>query len=311
MAIPLTLVTGFLGSGKTTFLAEAVRRYPTARIVYLVNEFSPTDVDGLEVRAHTDRVMSIAGGSIFCRCLVGEFIHHLTRIPSEYAVPSAPVDGVVVEASGVADPRVILKMLAETRLDRVYRMARVFSVVDPASLHKLLCTLPNIRGQIEAADTVVVNKIDLHDEATLQRTETAVREIHPDARIVRAERCRFDMDLLGEGVRSSAEGDFAACRDPNFLQISILCPDPVDLEGLRGDLERLGADVVYRCKGTVSNADGTPVRVEYSSSGFEATPSRAGNPGRELVFIHSPDGTEPVRQMAEKLGTVRFSSPAS
>ncbi|MCX7010859.1 MAG: hypothetical protein NTY53_27070, partial [Kiritimatiellaeota bacterium] len=102
--IPLVLVTGFLGSGKTTFLKQLVSRYHDLKLVWLVNEFSARDVDAAVLGSETSDVLSIAGGSIFCRCLVTEFIASLRDLPARFGTPESPVEGVVVEASGMANP---------------------------------------------------------------------------------------------------------------------------------------------------------------------------------------------------------------
>ncbi|MBL7076600.1 MAG: hypothetical protein ISS31_03920, partial [Kiritimatiellae bacterium] len=136
--IPLALVTGFLGCGKTSFLKHTVARYRDRRIVYLVNEFSPLDVDGALVESEDADVVAIPGGSIFCKCLVTEFIGQLQRIAREY--PDA--EGVIIEASGMANPAVVGTMLHETKLDAIYELATVVAVVDPGSFLKLRHTLP-------------------------------------------------------------------------------------------------------------------------------------------------------------------------
>ena len=173
--IPLALVTGFLGSGKTTFLRRAIARHRERRIVCLVNEFSPHDVDGARLRAETDAVCTIPGGSIFCRCLAGEFIAVLQSLPQRFGA-AAPVEGVVVEASGIADPRVMPKLLQETRLDKTYRLASISAVVDPKSFLKLLHTLPAILSQVEAAGLVLVNKTDLASPDEIDATVKAIRK---------------------------------------------------------------------------------------------------------------------------------------
>ncbi len=147
--IPLSLVTGFLGSGKTTFLKHTARRLAGRRIVYLVNEFSALDVDTQSLRQISPDVIAIPGGSIFCKCLVGDFIQTLSRVPQRFG-SSQPgsadtIEGLIVEASGIANPKVVADMLRETKLDAVYSLASVVAIVDPGSFGKLLVTLPNIR----------------------------------------------------------------------------------------------------------------------------------------------------------------------
>ncbi len=172
--IPLSLVTGFLGSGKTTFLRHVSRRLAGRRIVYLVNEFSSLNVDGVALAEIGPDVICVPGGSIFCKCLVGEFIDRLLAIPRS-------IEGVIVEASGIADPKVVSDMLRQTKLDRLYNLVSIISIADPGSFPKLLATLPNIRAQVEAADIVLLNKVDRFDESRVAATQTQLRRIDPRA----------------------------------------------------------------------------------------------------------------------------------
>jgi G3E family GTPase len=196
--IPLVLITGFLGSGKTTLLKRIASQEGDLKLVYLVNEFSPEDVDAKLLDGEGVEAVTIAGGSIFCQCRVTDFIQHLETIPERFGTDRAPVEGVVVEASGIADPLVIHKMLAETRLDETYDLGAVVTVVDPKSFLKLIHTLPNILTQVEAADRVILNKIDLCTPG----------EIEEDALLRRRGRS------AGCGARSKSGGRIRAVRGP-------------------------------------------------------------------------------------------------
>ena len=77
--IPLTLVTGFLGTGKTTLLKQIIAKNSDKRLIYIVNEFGKLDVDGT-ILADTADVVPIPGGSIFCHCLTATFIEHLQKL---------------------------------------------------------------------------------------------------------------------------------------------------------------------------------------------------------------------------------------
>ncbi|MCK5861033.1 MAG: hypothetical protein KAH38_01020 [Candidatus Hydrogenedentes bacterium] len=71
-------------------------------IAFIVNEFSPLDADGITMQREHDKVICLPGGSVFCRCLAGQFIQTLKELPVLLDLPQC--DGVVVEASGIADP---------------------------------------------------------------------------------------------------------------------------------------------------------------------------------------------------------------
>ena len=155
--IPLILVTGFLGCGKTTLLKRLVHRHRERRFLYLVNEFNPRDLDGALLQSEGAEVVAIPGGSIFCHCLVTDFMRHLTAIHERFP----DLEAVIIEASGMANPKAIEQLLAETRMADRFALRQVVTIVDPVSFPKLRHTLPNLRAQVEAADTVILNKQDL------------------------------------------------------------------------------------------------------------------------------------------------------
>jgi G3E family GTPase len=254
--IPICLITGFLGSGKTTLLRRIVDKYGECTFVYLVNEFSAVDVDGQVLRRDVEDLVALPGGSIFCHCLVGEFIRVLETAPEQFGSPEDPITGVVIEASGVANPKVIRKMLEETGLNRIYRLDNIIAVVDPGTFPVLLQTLPNVTAQVESSHLVIVNKVDLFDEATIARTESEIRRINPGARLERTNFCAVDFDLFGGGVPQDLAGEYAKCADPNYATIAVRLNRDQDPARLVALLHELG-DALYRAKGFVPAPGGT------------------------------------------------------
>ena len=266
--IPICLITGFLGTGKTTLLKHLVAENRDRKWIYLVNEFSAMDVDGAIVSEKNPDVISIPGGSIFCKCLVTEFIGQMTRIHGQH--PDA--EGVVIEASGMADPRVIADMLNETGLDAHFELVRIVSIVEPRSFLRLIHTLPNIIHQVEAADLVLLNKCDLFDEALLLETEQAIRGTKTEARLVRCIRAGVDLDPFGERTsHAGLHGEYAPCRDPCYFSFALALERPVDTAALEKFILD-NAEAVYRVKGYVESKDG-PLYFDYSRAGFSHAPA--------------------------------------
>jgi G3E family GTPase len=265
--IPICLVTGFLGSGKTTFLKNIVSHNRNRKLVYIVNEFSPHDIDGAIVSKDNPDVVSIPGGSIFCKCLVTEFIGQLTKIPSAFS----GVEGVVIEASGMANPKVIADMLRETKLDDRYALAHIVSIVDPGSFMKLRVMLPNIVAQVESADSVIVNKTDLYSDAIVAETATAVNEINPRAALHKCINADITLNMFESPVSERLlQGDYAKCKDPNYEVKTIKVGRSLDIEELRSRLLAV-EDKIYRLKGYLPTTAGT-VYAEYTKSGFTTIP---------------------------------------
>jgi G3E family GTPase len=303
--IPLSLVTGFLGCGKTTLLQRLIERERGRRLAYVVNEFAEADVDGQLLDLGEDQVLCIPGGSIFCRCLSGEFIRLLEALPGRFEDLGGRLDGVVIEASGIADPKVIVKMLEEHRLDRVYQLRSVVSVIDPATFPKLIHTLPNVISQVEACDVALVNKADLHEETALRGVEREIERINPHAKIVRTTYCRSDVDILAPLKRPPLEGEYASCRDPNYQSVTVSLKHPLDPGRLMAELERIKDDV-YRVKGFAPVSDGmlyvevAAGRVSRRELVASATPGDAAGSGR-MVFVFDPRATGLVESVIANL----------
>lgn len=299
--IPMCLITGFLGSGKTTFLKRVVEQYKDKKFVYLVNEFSPRDVDGALLAAEGVDVVAVPGGSIFCKCLVTGFIHHLSTIPEKFNTPDAPVEGVVIEAGGVADPRVVRRMLAETRLDKIYRLTRIIGIVEPKSLLKLLQTLPNIKAQIESADHLVVNKTDLCSPDETARAVAEIRKLNPHARTEETSWCRTETDVFAPAPARDLQGEYARCADPHYARLSVRFSGPVNSTVLKRALASLGS-VVYRAKGFIGSEAG-PAYFDASPAGISMSPAAAtaarGEP--ELVLIVGGGAVEKVKERLDAM----------
>jgi G3E family GTPase len=285
--LPICLVTGFLGTGKTTFLKNIVAHNRDRKIVYLINEFSAHDVDGAIVSAENPNVVSIPGGSIFCKCLVTEFIGQLTKIAAE----QGDVDGVVIEASGMANPKVIEQMLAETKLDQYFRLATVISVIDPNSFLKLRHTLPNIIAQIEAADVVLINKTDRNPLERTQEAVNLVQSLNPAAERILTVRCDAEIDLFAEHAPRGLQGEYAKCRDPNYS--TFITEQPFDGKALeKFVLEH--SDDIYRAKGTL-----TGEFFDYSTAGVIRTPQPEAKPA--LAWIVKGGAEQKITAALESL----------
>ncbi|MCF7847442.1 MAG: GTP-binding protein [Kiritimatiellales bacterium] len=264
--IPICLITGFLGTGKTTLLKHIVAENRDRRFIYLVNEFSALDVDGAIVSKNNPDVVSIPGGSIFCKCLVTEFIGQMTRIHEQH--PNA--EGVIIEASGMADPRVIADMLKDTKLDKCFELSNIVSIVEPRSFLRLIHTLPNIIHQVEAADTILLNKCDLFEEDQLVETEKAVRDIKPDANLIRCVKAEANFPIIGKTAKhDQLHGEYAQCRDPRYS--TFITTGTTEPEKIRRFIESHEEDI-YRVKGTIQTLEDS-ICFDYSKAGFSITPA--------------------------------------
>lgn len=192
--IPVIALTGYLGAGKTTLLNHVLRS-PDARIGVVINDFGELNVDAGLVTGQVDEPASIAGGCICCLPDEGGLDTALARL----ADPKLRLDAIIVEASGLADPVAVSRIIRFSGVDGV-RPGGVVDVLDAATHFDTVDRDATPPARYGAATLVVVNKLDqIPDEDradALHRVESRVRQLNPHAYVVGATAGRIDPTLL-------------------------------------------------------------------------------------------------------------------
>jgi G3E family GTPase len=179
--IDLTVIGGFLGAGKTTLLNQLLRDPAGRRLAVLVNDFGAINIDAELIQSRDGEILSLENGCICCG-VAGDFIAALALLRDR----DDPPEHVIVEASGVADPGAIVALgdMPGYRRDAAVVVADAETVRARAEDEH---TGHHVRGQLRAADLVVLNKTDLVDSEHLADTRTWVRElVGPSTAIVEA-----------------------------------------------------------------------------------------------------------------------------
>jgi G3E family GTPase len=188
--IPVVVLAGFLGSGKTTLLNHLLHRSGGSRIGAVVNDFGAVEIDAMAVAgALGDSTVSLGNGCLCCAVDGSELDVYLERL----ARPSAGIDVIVIEASGLAEPQELVRMvLASEHPDLVY--GGLVEVVDAAEFDATRARHPEIDRHLALADLVVVNKTDRVTDAA--RVLALVRSLVDRAAVVPATHGRVDPELL-------------------------------------------------------------------------------------------------------------------
>ncbi|MBV8796100.1 MAG: GTP-binding protein [Hyphomicrobiales bacterium] len=184
--IPVTLVTGFLGSGKTTFINAALRSPELAKTVVVVNEFGEVGLDHQLFASSSDSVVVLENGCLCCTVrsdLVGT-LNSLYYARQASEIPS--FDNVVIETSGLAEPGAVLQaFLSEPTLDGLYRIAGVVTLVDAVNWRGTAETHDEAVRQVALADQIRITKLDLADDrrSVASRLLLELRRTNPSAEI--------------------------------------------------------------------------------------------------------------------------------
>ncbi|APY85970.1 GTP-binding protein [Streptomyces alfalfae] len=190
--IPVVVLAGFLGSGKTTLLNHLLHRSGGTRIGAIVNDFGSIEIDAMSVAGQLgDSTVSLGNGCLCCAVDASELDEYLERL----AGPAAGIDVIVIEASGLAEPQELVKMvLASENPHIVY--GGLVEVVDAAEFDATRERHPEVDRHLGIADLVVVNKTDRVPGAERERLLDVVRGLAGRAAVVAASYGRVDVELF-------------------------------------------------------------------------------------------------------------------
>jgi G3E family GTPase len=282
---PVFVVTGFLGSGKTTLVNRLISKEKDSLVI--VNEFGEVAVDHHLLESSEERSVALPNGCLCCR-LRGDLEETLIGAAMRRRRGDiAGFDRVIVETSGLADPGPVAQTLfADEALARDFKLGPVVTVVDAADAGGRQAAAAIARAQIAVADVIVFSKIDRTPDASAARAE--VESLNPQAAVLEARFGELDPALLTKSKMRTVPIFEAQARHASSLKTFVLGFDkPVKrelLERFLGVLVDLrGADLL-RVKGVVALEGGQSVLVQGVRHVFDRLrPLEA--PATGLVFI--------------------------
>lgn len=278
--IPVTVITGFLGSGKTTILNYILRQPEFSDSAVIVNEFGDIGLDHLLVESALDQMVLMDNGCLCCTVrgdLVDTLCHMLLR-SQEGSVPA--FNRVFVETTGLADPAPVLQtLIADEQTLRDFRLKGIITAVDSVTGLRTLDEFEEARRQAATADLLLVTKSDLSD-ARPKDVELRLQHMNPDAKIIRTidgvvgskyilALPEPDADIVSQDlarwfdISQTSSNDFTDhghhehhhSRESDIQTASITFDEPVNWQGIKNWLEWLvalrGTDIL-RIKGLVN-----------------------------------------------------------
>lgn len=261
------LITGFLGSGKTTFLANVIRYYNGKKKIGIVqNEFAPANLDGKELKHIVNEqfdLLEINNGSVFCLCLLADFVNSLEQFITQYQP-----DVLFIEASGLADPIAIAEILTSEKLRDKLLFSGSVCIVDALNFEKINKTLKRVEHQIIIADKIIVNKTDLvNDSEELSQT---IKDLNPYAEIYNSSYCKVPVGELllpvseTAGMRLfKAKSIPPAAGRPDIHPAVLRTTRAINKDGLESFLEAV-SKLAIRVKGYILTKDHEVIAVQSS-----------------------------------------------
>lgn len=286
MPVPILLVTGFLGAGKTTVVNHLLAHADGRRIAAIVNDFGAINIDAELIAGASDGVVSLANGCICCS-LEGDLLRTLSTLLRRDPKP----DYIVVETSGVADPADIVRNLMDPVILREAPLETVLCVIDAATPPSALDDALQ-RSQLRVADIVALSKLDLTDEGAGERMREAIRAQRVPAVVVDAKHGELPSALLfpaSDRPLTSREPGPKRPAEERFETLSWTSDRPLSLPRLQQAIGKL-APKLARAKGLFETVEQPGRLMVFQFAGGRATlapgePPTEAVPRARIVFV--------------------------
>ncbi len=172
MPVPVYVISGFLGSGKTTLINKILESAPVhLKIMVLVNEFGTISIDKKIINTDPDNIIDLSGGCICC----GLFSELMASL--RFALDDFKADIILIESTGLALPQEIARQALTPAFKRTIALGAIITVVDAGSSQ--LSDYPIVAQQLKASDIVILNKTDRVDATVLGQVRNKIQQIMP------------------------------------------------------------------------------------------------------------------------------------
>lgn len=255
--IDLYLVSGFLGSGKTSMLRNLLEDFKDKKVGVLINEFGRIGIDGMQINKTGIQLIEINNGSIFCSCLKGGFIQALIDLSK------TNIEVLVIENSGMADPANMHQVLDElgSKIRRKYVYKGAICIVDSVSFLKHVRVLAPVQNQVASSNLILINKIDRVNQSTIKEIEDKIRELNSSAFLYQTMFSKIPINILEENLLDNGFiGETSNQPWNRPATYSLECEGAFNKENIHKFVETL-KDSVFRLKGVI-RGEGTWWQVD-------------------------------------------------
>jgi G3E family GTPase len=282
-AIPVSVISGFLGAGKTTLVNHILRGSHGRLVGVLINEFGEIGIDGKLIHDTAAPVIELPNGCMCC-ATQGD-----SRRALDALLSCAKLDAIVIETSGLANPGPIAHDIAAWRFARDLYLDGVVTVIDALNFDENLEHAEVAFDQIVNADLCLINKVDLVGDHAVTMIEQGLGKLNPDARTLRCVSCCVPIDMITGAIGHKGNRTFhrESHRHSQFESIVLTTAEPLDAQRFDDWLGALPRSI-YRAKGfaRISGlADPVLVQVVGGRRTVRPHPASGIDDGTALVLI--------------------------
>ena len=248
---PVSILSGFLGAGKTTLLNRLLSNPEGVRYGVVVNDFGKINIDADLIVETTADTIALANGCVCCTAR-----DDLVLAVKGIVRDGPKVDHVIIETSGVAQPRAILDSFFSDDTLKDFRVDSIICLVDADTFPGLDYYSTELAiDQAASSDIVLLNKSDLASPDTLAEIEYTLKGALPAIKVVRTEHAEAPLNLLFDSTSRQEisrnpddSGEIAQSHDAGFFSWSRRFEEPIDLDEFRKAVDKLPS-IILRAKG--------------------------------------------------------------
>ena len=294
--LPVTIISGFLGSGKTTLVNNILVQNNGLRIAIIMNDIGVINIDAQLIVAATKDMLALSNGCICCSSN-----DDLKEAIQRLLMQNMDIDYLIVETTGVADPLPVIKTFMRPEFINTTRIDAVITLIDLENIAYLLQEEKIAQNQVRFADFILLNKSDLVHEDRIKNAKALVLSYNPAARMMDTVRSAVSLSLLLD-LNLHIEGSVLedeipslhdchpSCRHEghahDFISVSFKTSHLLDVDKFQLFLQNLPSSI-FRAKGFLKISD---IKENYLfhliAKRFTLEPIESAVPkGNELVFI--------------------------
>jgi G3E family GTPase len=264
--VPMTILTGYLGAGKTTLLNRILKGNRGLSAAVIVNDFGSVNIDAKLISGVESNIINLANGCVCC-----QIRNDLVNTVEELLASPDGTEYILLEASSVAEPDKIIKVLTKPRFRGRIRLDSIISVIDAEQVfaHPEYTDLFQLKlSQIAFSDLVILNKVDLVNKREIEEVKTWINMHTDHVRIVEASYCDVPLEILmsvgrfdparqvlrGNG-RYHSKIEQRRKHNQSFSTWMYESDRPFSLKALEDMIQHKLPETVYRCNGVIYAAD--------------------------------------------------------
>lgn len=218
--INFTLVTGYLGAGKTSLLRHLLTEHHGYELAFIINEFGEIGIDGaLVLEDNAGRMLEMNNGCVCCE-VRDDLITAINDLFARREDGTIHFNHIIMETTGLARPGPIVETLRSPVLKQLISLNGIITVVDVFHIASQLDDSPEVQEQIGAADLIMLNKADLVETKQLHLLEKRISAMNAQAKLLTTRECKINAN----DVFDVAKASFALFDDASFTVLAKKTP---------------------------------------------------------------------------------------